>query len=153
MTMKTTSWDPVRDLRDVAKQFNTLFANRYPVTTSGCDDGACERSEWSPSVDVTEDDGRYLIELDLPGVETEAVKVSVENEVLTISGERKSTREEDDGKVHRVERSFGSFQRTFRVPQDADGEAVEASFRNGVLSVALPKAEKAKPRQIEVKVD
>jgi HSP20 family protein len=153
MTTTTTKWDPVRDLRDVAKQFNTLFNTRYPTTASGCDTGACERSDYSPAVDVTEDDARYRIELDLPGVERDDVKVTVENDVLTIRGERKAEREEDDGKVHRIERRFGSFVRTFRVPEDADGELVGASFKNGVLSVSLPKAEKAKPREIEVHVD
>jgi len=153
MTTTTNKWDPVRDLRDVAKQFNTLFNTRYPTTASSCDTGACERNDFSPAVDVTEDDTRYRIELDLPGVERDDVKVTVENDVLTISGERKTEREEEDGKVHRIERHFGSFLRTFRVPEDADGESVGASFKNGVLSVSLPKAEKAKPREIEVHVD
>lgn len=153
MTTNMTKWDPVRDLRDVAKQFNSLFGSRFPTTASGCDTGTCERTDYSPLVDVTEDDSRYLIELDLPGVERGDVKVTVENDTLTIRGERKSVRDEDDGKVHRIERHFGSFVRTFRVPKDADGESVGASFKNGVLSVSLPKAEQAKPREIEVQVD
>ncbi len=152
MTMNLSKWDPVRELRDVAERFNRALGHRYTTTENG-DKEALTRADWSPSVDITEDDANYLIEVELPGVEKEGVKVAVENEVLTIRGERKFEREETGAKVHRVERSFGSFLRTFRVPEDADGEAVAASFKNGVLTVTLPKTEKAKPRQIEVQVD
>ena len=151
MTSNVTKWDPFRELRDTADRLNGLFGSRY-VQSEGNGKETLTRADWTPSVDITEDDTNYLIEVELPGVEKDGVSVSVENEVLSIRGERKFEREENGAKVHRVERSFGSFLRTFRVPDDADGDAVAASFKNGVLTVTLPKAEKAKPRQIEVEV-
>ena len=152
MTMTLDKWRPFRDLHTAADRLNSIFGGEFTARPVG-DKEALTRADWSPSVDITEDETQYLIEVELPGVEKDAVKVAVENEVLTIRGERKFEREESSSKVHRVERSFGSFMRTFRVPEDADGDAVGASFKNGVLAVTLPKSEKAKPRQIEVKVD
>ena len=152
MTRNLTKWDPFRELRDAADRINGIFGRTY-TAAEGNDREALTQADWSASVDITEDEANYLIEVELPGVEKEGVSVSVENEVLTIRGERKFEREENGAKVHRIERSFGCFQRTFRVPDNADGEAVVAAFKNGVLTVTLPKTEKAKPRQIEVEVE
>lgn len=150
MSTNLNRWDPIRDLRAAADQLNGIFSNRCAVETN--DRENLTRADWAPTVDITEDDSNYLIEAELPGVDKDDVNVSVENEVLTIRGERKFEREDAGAKVHRVERSFGSFVRTFRLPEDSDGEAVGAAYKNGVLTVTLPKAEKAKPRQVEVAV-
>jgi HSP20 family protein len=108
--------------------------------------------EWTPLADITEDDREYVIKAELPELRKEDVKVTVENGVLTISGERKFEKEEKQKKYHRVERGYGSFVRTFALPEDADADKVKAVFKQGMLEVHLPKNEKAKPKQIEVQV-
>jgi len=108
--------------------------------------------EWTPLADITEDDMEYVIKAELPELRKEDVKVTVENGVLTISGERKFEKEEKNKKYHRVERGYGSFVRTFALPDDADANKVKAQFKQGMLEVHLPKNEKAKPKQIEVNV-
>ncbi len=110
-------------------------------------------SDWSPAVDITEDEKEYLITADLPQIAKEDVKVVVENGSLFIRGERKREAVHKDKKVHRIERSYGSFQRSFSLPDDADGNGVTASFKEGVLRVSLPKSEEKKPKHIEVSVD
>ena len=109
-------------------------------------------TQWAPSVDIIEDDKEYLVKADLPEVKKEDVKVTVENGVLTITGERKFEKEEKDKKYHRIERSYGNFFRSFTLPDAADGSKVNAEFKDGVLKVHLPKSEKTKPKAVEVKV-
>ena len=108
-------------------------------------------SSWYPACDVFEDKEAVKIVAELPGVKPEDVKVSVENNVLTIRGEKKQEAEERSERVHRYERSYGSFERTFSLPSTVDAERIEAGISDGVLTVMLPKVEKARPRQIEVK--
>ena len=109
-------------------------------------------TSWAPSVDVTEDNKEWLMKIDLPEVKKEDVKVTVENGVLTITGERKFEKEEKDKKYHRIERAYGNFYRSFTLPEGADGGKVSADFKDGVLKVHLPKDEKAKTKTLEVKV-
>jgi HSP20 family protein len=109
-------------------------------------------ADWSPLVDISEDDNEYLIKAELPDVKKEDVKVTAEEGTLTIMGERKFEKEEKGKKYHRVERSYGSFVRNFSLPDDASPAKVSAEFKDGVLTVHLAKDEKAKPQHIEVKV-
>jgi HSP20 family protein len=109
-------------------------------------------AEWSPLVDIEESEKEYVIKAELPEIKKEDVKVTVENDVLTITGERKFEKEEKGKKYHRVERSYGSFARSFALPEDADGTKVSAEYKDGVLRIHLPKSEKAKPKTIEVKI-
>lgn len=109
-------------------------------------------SEWTPLVDITEDEKEYLIKAELPEVKKEDVKVTVEDGVLTITGERKFEKEEKDKKYHRIERAYGSFMRSFTLPDTAAGDKVSAEFKDGVLKVHLPKSPEAKPKSIDVKV-
>ena len=109
-------------------------------------------AEWSPLVDIMEDEKEYLIKAELPDMKKEDVKLTVENEVLTMSGERKYVKEEKGEKHHRIERAYGSFLRSFSLPEDADGSKVSADYKDGMLKVHLPKSERAKPKAIEVKV-
>jgi len=108
--------------------------------------------EWAPLVDIAEDDKEYLIKVELPEVQKDDVKVTVESGTLTISGERKAEKEEKGRKFHRVERYYGRFERSFAIPDDAAADNVKAEFKDGVLRVHLAKSEKARPKQIEVKV-
>jgi Molecular chaperone (small heat shock protein) len=108
--------------------------------------------EWSPLVDISEDETEYLIKAELPEVRKEDVKVTAEEGMLTIMGERKFEKEENGKRYHRVERAYGSFGRTFSLPDDVTPNKVSAEFKDGVLTVHLTKDERAKPQHVEVKV-
>ena len=110
-------------------------------------------AEWAPLVDITEDDKEYLISAELPEVKKNEVKVTVENGILTVTGERKFEKEEKGKKYHRIERAYGSFVRSFTLPDDADANKVNAEFQDGVLKVHVTKSESTRPKQIEVKVN
>jgi HSP20 family protein len=109
-------------------------------------------AQWSPLVDITEDEKEYVIKAELPELKKEDVKISVQHDVVSISGERKSEKEEKGKKYHRVERQYGRFVRSFTLPEDSDGSKIAAEYKDGVLKVRLPKSEKAKPKSIEVQV-
>jgi HSP20 family protein len=109
-------------------------------------------ADWMPTVDISETDGEYLIKAELPEVKKEDVKVTVENGVLTLQGERRQEKEEKGKRYHRVERSYGSFVRSFSLPESVDEGAVKAEYKDGVLNLHLPKTEKVKPKAIDVKV-
>lgn len=146
-----TRWDPFKDLDDLHRKLSALF-NLAPRRT-GDEKETMTVSEWMPVVDITEDDKEFLIKAELPEVRKEDVKVTVENGVLTLSGERKFEKEEKGRRYHRIERAYGNFARSFTLPDEADPTKVKAEFKDGVLSVHLAKSEKARPRSIEVKVD
>ena len=110
-------------------------------------------SAWVPPTDIFEDAEGIKIALELPGLKPEDVKLTIENDSLTIRGEKKQVAEEKTTKVHRYERSYGAFERSFTIPNTVDAERVGAKFDHGVLTVTLPKAERAKPREIPVKVN
>jgi HSP20 family protein len=144
-------WNPWKELEDMEKRLSTIFG-RAPVTTGGEKKEAISVAEWSPLVDITEDEKEYLVKAELPEMKKEEIKINVQDDVLSISGERKYEKEEKGKKYHRVERAYGSFMRSFTLPEDADGSKVNAEYKDGVLKVHLPKSEKAKPKAIEVKV-
>ncbi len=146
-----TTWDPFRELDELQNRLATIFG-RAPVRKNGEKDEAMKVAEWAPLVDITEDEKEFLIKAELPEVKKEEVKVSVQDGVLTISGERKYEKEEKGKKYHRVERAYGSFARSFALPDDADAEKVAGEFKDGILKVHVPKSEKAKPKKVEVKV-
>jgi len=145
-----TRWEPFREMEDIQNRLSTLFG-RAPIRR-GNGREEITLADWSPLADITEDEKEYLIKAELPELKREDVKVTVENGVLTMSGERKFEKEEKKKKFHRVERGYGSFMRSFTLPDDADASRVKAEFKDGVLTVHLPKNEKARPKQIEVKV-
>jgi len=144
-------WDPVKEMDDLHRRLSSLFT--LAPRRSSEEREQMTVAEWAPTVDIIEDDKEYLIKVELPEVRKDNVKVTVENGVLTITGERKFEKEENGKRYHRIERSYGSFARSFTVPDDADASKVAAEFKDGVLSVHLTKSEKARPRTIEVKVD
>ncbi len=146
-----TRWDPFRELDELQTRLSALFG-RAPVRKNGSKDEALAVAEWAPVVDIVEDENEYLIKAELPEVKKEDVKVTVQDDVLTISGERMFEKEEKGRQYHRMERAYGSFARSFTLPEDAYGEKVAAEFKDGVLKVHLPKSEQAKPKSIEVKI-
>ena len=138
-----------REMEEMSDRLNRLFGTwtrpvngKEPLTVV----------DWTPSVDIQETDTEYLVKAELPEIKREDVKVTVENGILTLQGERKHEKEEKNRKFHRVERSYGTFLRTFTVPTDADEAKVAADFKEGILRVHLPKTEKPRPKMIEVKV-
>jgi HSP20 family protein len=123
-----------------------------PATHVNGDKEAMTVAEWSPLVDISEDDKEYVIKAEVPELKREDVKVSVQDNILSISGERKSEKEEKNKKYHRVERTYGRFMRSFTLPDNCDGGKVSAEYKDGVLKIHLPKSEQAKPKAIDVKV-
>jgi HSP20 family protein len=146
-----TRWDPFKDLDELQNRLATIFG-RTPVRFETGQKELMTVADWAPLVDVVEDDKEYLIKVELPEVKKEDVKVSMNEEVLTITGERTKMKEEGGKKFHRVERFYGSFARSFAVPRDADGTKLLAEFKEGILKIHLPKSEKAKPRNVEIVV-
>ena len=146
-----TRGGPFRKLDDLQKRLSTILG-RAPVKKDGEKQEALTVAEWTPFIDMVGDEKSYLIKAELPGVKEEEIKVGVQDNVLTISGERKYEKEEKGKKFHRFERAYGSFTRSFTIPKDSDGEKVSAEFKNGILKVRLPKTDKVKPKQVEVEV-
>ena len=128
-----TRWDPFHELDELQHRLSTLFG-RAPVKKNSERQEALRVAEWAPLVDITEDQKEYLIKAEIPEVNKEDVKINVQNDVLTISGERKFEKEETDKKHHRIERAYGSFLRSFTIPDDADPEHVAADFKDGLVT-------------------
>ena len=147
--MTLVRWDPFRELESMSDRLNRVFS-RPTLSTSGRE--ALTVADWLPTVDISETDSEYLIKAELPEVKKEDVKVTVENGVLTLQGERRQEKEEKGKKYHRVERSYGSFVRSFTLPESVDESAVKAEYKDGMLNLHLPKTEKVKPKSIDVKV-
>jgi HSP20 family protein len=151
MSTMLTRWDPFRELEEMHNRLSGFFS-RAPARR-GDGNESLITADWSPAVDIVEDEKEYLIKAELPEVKKEDVKVTVENGALVITGERKLEKEQKGRKYHRVERAYGSFVRSFLLPDDADASRIRAEFAHGVLQVHLAKSEAAKPKQIEVKVN
>ena len=145
-----TRWDPMQDIQEFEKRLSS-WMGRAPMEKDGGKE-SMRLMEWAPLVDISEDDKEYLIKADLPEVKKEDVKITVQDGVLAISGERKYEKEEKGKKYHRVERAFGRFERSFSVPEDAEEDKVSAEYKDGVLKVHLPKSAKSKPKSREIKV-
>jgi HSP20 family protein len=142
-------WDPVRELDEFQNRLSSFFER--PPRRRGRDGD--DFSSWSPAVDIIEDEKEFLVKAELPEVKKEDVHVTVENGVLTIQGERKFEKEEKNKRYHRTERSYGSFTRSFGLPEGADAGKVKAEFKDGLLQIHMPKSESARPKQIQVKVE
>jgi HSP20 family protein len=139
-TMSLSHFDPLANLRLFEDAFTRILtepqANR----------------PWSPAVDIYETENELVLKADIPDIELNEVDVRVENQTLTIAGQRKFEKQESGKGYHRIERNYGTFMRSFAVPNSFDTEKIAAEYKNGVLSVSLPKKEAAKPRQIKVEV-
>jgi HSP20 family protein len=144
-------WDPFKEMENLQSRLTRAFGLPPGRSTNG-DKELMAVAEWAPAVDISEDDKEWLVKADLPEVKKEEVKVTVQDGVLIITGERKFEKEEKGKKFHRVECCYGNFLRSFTLPDGADGAKVTAEFKDGVLKVHLPKGEKVAPMSIEVKV-
>jgi HSP20 family protein len=153
--MNIMRWDPFRELEEMGERFNRTFGGygkRMLPRMPEAGREALTVPDWAPMVDISETNDEYLVKAEVPEVKKEEVRVRVEDGVLAIEGERKQEKEEKGKKFHRVERYYGTFLRTFSVPENVDEKKVRAEFKDGVLIVHLPKSEMAKPKAIEVKV-
>jgi len=147
--MDRSGWNPSRELSELSDRLNHVFL-RMP--RGGNENEAMTVADWTPSVDISETTEEYVINAEIPEVKKEDVKVRLEHGVLTIQGMRRQEAEEQGKKYHRVERSYGSFARSFSLPDMVDDTKVQAVFKEGILTLHLPKSEKAKPKAIEVNV-
>lgn len=146
--MKLAKWDPFREMEAMldpyAKSLDWPFRGGRDLNVSGAD--------WAPRADIIETDDNFSVKVEVPGIKREDVKINLENHVLSISGENKQEKEEKGKKFHRVERYYGSFSRSFSLPENVDEEKIDAVFKDGMLTLTIPKKEIAKPKAIEIKV-
>jgi HSP20 family protein len=153
--MNLVRWDPFRELEDFSTRFNRFFGTkewpRWPNKYEGSKE-MMTFADWAPAVDIKETPEEYLIKAELPEVNKEDVKVTIKDGILALAGERKLEKEEKGKKYHRVERAYGSFMRSFVLPDDVDDKKFMANFKDGVLYVHLPKAPATTPKTIDVKV-
>lgn len=143
-------WDPWRDLATIQEKMNQLFEESIP-RGRGRDEGLSP-AMWAPSVDIYETDDAVVVKAEVPGIEKDQVGIEVKDGILTLRGERKFEREVKEENYHRMERSYGTFVRSFSVPASVNPEKITAKLKDGVLEVQLPKEERAKPKQIKVEV-
>jgi HSP20 family protein len=148
MKTQITRWNPFRDMDQLQERMNSLWkSGLFPFNG----EETVSLPEWTPAVDIVEDDREFLVKVELPEMKREDVKVTVEDRVLTVSGERKQEKEEKSKRFHRIEREYGSFSRSFSLPPGANGEKVTAEFKDGLLHVHLPKNGKPAGRTVEIK--
>ena len=148
--MAMIRWEPARELQAIQQEMNRLFGSAFDTQGGLANGGAASR--WIPPMDVVEDDEHFVVRADLPGIEEKDVNVELEDNVLTISGERKSDAEERKEGYYRIERAHGAFSRSLTLPEGIDAEGISASFSNGVLEVRIPKPEERKPRKVAINV-
>jgi HSP20 family protein len=145
--MTIVRYDPFRDLRTLQEEVNRLFSTNL---TRGFAEEGIGRGAWNPSVDIYENKDQIVLEAELPGMKRDDFELTIENNVITLRGERQFEKKEEADNYHRVERSYGSFTRSFTLPQTVSADGATAEYRNGVLRVTLPKREETKARRIEV---
>ncbi len=145
--MQLTKWDPYREIEDWFDRFNRGLnlpgKARQEVLTTG---------DWAPRVDIVETDKAFSIKVEIPEVKKEDVKVTVDNGILAVRGERKQEKADKTKKFHRVERFYGSFMRSFTLPDNVDGNRIEASFNDGILHLSIPKTEASKPKVVDINI-
>ena len=145
--MSITRYDPFRDLRTLQDEVNRLFSTNFGRAFG---DEGIARGAWTPSVDIFENKDQLVLEAELPGMNREDFELTIENSVLTLRGERRFEKKSEADNYHRVERSYGSFSRSFTLPQTVSSEGATAEYKNGVLRVILHKREEVKARRIEI---
>jgi HSP20 family protein len=148
--MALIRWEPTRELQTIQQEMNRLFGTFFDAPEGG---GNAEgRRRWIPAMDVTEEGQEFVLRADLPGLREQDVNIEVEDNVLTISGERRSEHEDRKEGYYRVERAAGRFSRSLTLPEGVDPDSIQANFDNGVLTVRIPKPEERKPRRVAISV-
>jgi HSP20 family protein len=153
MTMTLVKWDPFREFAQIQDRLNRVFGDVYGRGGFGSDEGLMTSGTWVPPVDIYQNgDQSLVIKAELPDMSREDIDLTVDNGTLTIKGEKKLSNEVKDDEYHRLERRYGTFSRSFSLPQTVDPSKVSAEYKNGVLTVRLPLREEAKPRSIKVDI-
>lgn len=147
--MAITKWDPLKDMLSLQERMNRLFEDSL-IRTRGEED--LSLGAWAPAVDIYEDEEKIVLRADIPGIKAEQINIKVENNTLTLSGERRFEKEVKKEDYHRVERQYGVFSRSFTLPGTVDFDKIRAEHRDGVLELVLPKREESRPKQIKVQV-
>jgi len=150
--MQIVRWEPSRDLVSLQERMNRVFDESFRGSARPNDDDWALGGSWAPAVDIYEKDGNIVLKAELPGIDAKSVDIHVENNVLTLRGERKFEEEVKKDNFHRVERAYGTFTRSFTLPTVVDTGKIKAAFKDGVLKLTLPKREESKPKQIQVEV-
>lgn len=148
--MNVTKWSPFSELEEFADRYGRLFGTHLPWRERL--ELLDKDIEWKPAADIVERDGEFLITAELPGVKRDDIDVQLDNDVLTITGERKMEEKKETDKTHRVERFYGKFSRSFRVPENVDAAAIKAECEEGVLRLHLPKTEAKKPEPVKIAI-
>jgi HSP20 family protein len=146
------TWNPLREMDEAQNRLPRFFLGGFPNRIGSGEIHSLAVADWSPEVDISEDDRGYLLKADLPEMKKDDVRVTVEDGILSVSGERKTEKEDHKKKFHRIERCYGTFRRSFTLPEDADSTKVTAEFRDGVLKVHLPTTPVARSKAIQVKL-
>ena len=146
------TWNQLREMEEAQNRVTRFFGG-FPNKLGTGETHSLAVADWSPEVDISQDEHEYLLKADLPEIKKDDLRVTVEDGILCVSGERKSEKEDQERKFHRVERSYGSFRRSFTLPEDTDSKKVTAEFRDGVLKVHLPTTAIAKTKALQVKVE
>jgi HSP20 family protein len=150
--MAIIRWEPFRDLVSLQERMNRMFDESFRGAGRGAAEEDWVGGAWAPAVDIYEQDGNIVLKAELPGIDPKDVDVRVENNILTLRGERKLDTEVKRESYHRVERSYGTFIRSFTLPNMIDTEKIKAEYKDGVLRMILPKKDEAKPKQISINV-
>lgn len=148
--MALTKWDPFKDLVTLQDRMNRLFDESVRNVRPG--DEALSSAIWSPAVDIYETEDEVVVKAELPEVNQKDIDVQIENNTLTLRGERKFNKETKKENFHRIERAYGSFSRSFTLPSTIDQERIRADYKDGILKISMPKREETKPKQIKVAV-
>ena len=148
--MALIRWEPTRELSSLQGEMNRLFNSFFEAPGQVANGGTGMANRWIPPMDLVEEDERYVLRADLPGVKEDDVNIELENNVLTVSGERKHESTDKGKGFYRVERASGSFSRTLTLPEGVDAEAIAASFEDGVLELRIPKPEQRKPHRVRI---
>jgi HSP20 family protein len=149
--MALIRWEPARELGTIQNEMNRLFNTFFDTSTAGPGNGGLPR-RWIPAMDLVETESEFVLKADLPGLSENDVKIELEDNVLSISGERKAEHQDRQDGYFRLERGYGSFRRSLALPEGIDAAAVQASFAHGVLEVRIPKPEARKPRKVAISV-
>lgn len=148
--MAIVRWRPLRDIVSIQDEMNKLFDDFFGRTPTRWFQP--EEGLWAPNVDVSETKDNIVLIAEMPGLNKEDIKLSVQDNVLTLSGEKKQEKEEKDANYHRLERSYGAFCRSFTLPTPVQADKVKASYKDGILKVTLPKTEEVKPKEIPINI-
>ncbi|MBC7363251.1 MAG: Hsp20/alpha crystallin family protein [Candidatus Aminicenantes bacterium] len=146
--MAITKWDPFKDIMILRDRMNRLFEDL--VTSPRFEDSELIQSTWSPAVDIYETENELVLTAELPGIDEKDVEIKIEDNTLSIKGERKFEKETKEENYHRIERAYGSFFRSFSLPNYVDQEKISAEFENGLLKIHMPKKPEVKPRKVKI---